>query len=441
MTFSDLNLNRSLLNALDDMGFVTPTPIQEKAFSVIMSSKDVIGIAQTGTGKTYAYLLPILRQITFSKQKHPRVLIVVPTRELVVQVVEELKKLTPYINIRYAGIYGGTNINNDKQVVFAGLDILVATPGRLLDLTLDGILKLKTIRKLVIDEVDEMLDLGFRPQLITLLDLLPKNRQNILFSATLTFEVDKLLNEFFKSPIKIEVSASGSPLDTITQLAYPVPNFYTKVNFLTTLLKDKTTFRKVLIFVKNKNQATILFNEFELAFPKQTQVIHSNKTQNYRLRSVHNFENNLFSFLIATDIVARGIDLTNVSHVINFNIPKKPENYIHRIGRTGRAEQKGTSISLFTEEEAEYLSEIEVLMFTEIEVLDLPLTIEISEAMIDEEMPKSIRESNNDRRSTTIGSGFHEKKDKNKKTNLGGSYRREIAKKYKKPLTRGQKRK
>lgn len=443
MTFSELNLNRFLLNALDDLGITTPTPIQEKSFSVIMSSKDVIGIAQTGTGKTYAYLLPILRQITYSNQKFPRVLIVVPTRELVVQVVQELKNLTPYINIRYAGIYGGTNINNDKQLVFKGLDILVATPGRLLDLALDGILKLKSIQKLVIDEVDEMLNLGFRPQLTTLLDILPKKRQNILFSATLTKEVDDLLEDFFKSPIKIEVGKSGSPLDTIEQQAYPVPNFYTKVNFLVSLLKDEETYKKVLVFVKNKNQANILFNELQTLLPKKAQVIHSNKTQNYRLRSIENFEKNVFQVLIATDIVARGIDLSDVSHVINMNIPKKPENYIHRIGRTGRAEQKGTSISFFTEDEAEYLGEIELLMNREIDVYDLPESIEISEELIDEEIPRDPQEMNNDGRSksTELGSGFHEKKEKNKKVNLGGSYRREIAKKYKKPKTRAPKRK
>lgn len=445
MTFADLNLNRFLLNALDDLGLKTPTPIQEQAFSVIMSSKDVIGIAQTGTGKTYAYLLPILRQLTYSDQKSPRVLIVVPTRELVVQVVQEIKNLTPYINIRYAGIYGGTNINTDKKLIYEGMDILVATPGRLLDLALDGILKLKTIQKLVIDEVDEMLNLGFLPQLSTLLDILPKKRQNILFSATLTLEVENLLDTFFKSPVKIQVGKSGSPLDTIEQKAYPVPNFYTKVNFLLSLLKDKEVYHKVLVFVKNKNQANILFNELEIAIPKQAQVIHSNKTQNYRLRSVENFEKNKFPVLIATDIVARGIDLSDVSHVININIPKKPENYIHRIGRTGRAEQKGTSISLFTEDEAEYLGEIELLMNREIDVYDLPDSIEISEQLIDEEIPhdESSVEINNDTRkpSSDLGSGFHEKKEKNKKVNLGGSYRREIAKKYKKPKTRAPKRK
>jgi len=290
MTFSDLNLNRFLLDALTEMGFTTPTPIQEKAFPEIMSGKDMVGIAQTGTGKTFAYLLPILKQLPFSTQKHPRVLIIVPTRELVVQIVKEIKSLTPNINVRFAGVYGGTNLNKQKQLVYEGQDILVATPGRLLDLALDGILKLKHIQKLVIDEVDEMMNLGFRPQLITLLDLLPKKRQSVLFSATLTKEVAGLLDQFFKSPVKIEIASSGSPLDTIEQQAYPVPNFYTKINFLVQLLKDKDTFKKTLVFVKNKKQANILFEELEVLIPGQTNVIHSNKTQNYRLRAVNNFE-------------------------------------------------------------------------------------------------------------------------------------------------------
>ncbi|WP_456462982.1 DEAD/DEAH box helicase [Lutibacter sp.] len=443
MNFSDLNLNRFLLDALTEMGFETTTPIQEKAFSEIMSGKDIVGIAQTGTGKTFAYLLPILKQLTFSTQKHPRVLIIVPTRELVVQVIKDIENLTPYINVRFAGVYGGTNLNKQKQLVYEGQDILVATPGRLLDLALDGVLKLKFIQKFVIDEVDEMMNLGFRPQLVTLLDLLPKKRQSILFSATLTKEVSGILNQFFKSPVKIEIASSGSPLDTIKQLAYPVPNFYTKINFLVHLLKNKETFTKVLVFVKNKKQANILFEEMEELLPGETNVIHSNKTQNYRLRAVKNFEKGFFNILIATDIIARGLDLTDVSHVINFNIPEEPENYMHRIGRTGRAEQEGTAISFFTEEEADYLGEIELLMNTEIDVLDLPETIEISTQKIAEEMPKIAPERTG--KKTTIaepsGAAFHEKKEKNRRVNLGGSYRREIAKKYKKPKTRGQKRK
>ena len=443
MNFSDLNLNKFLLDALDEMGFTTPTPIQERAFPEIMSGKDMVGIAQTGTGKTYAYLLPILKQLSYSEQKHPRVLIIVPTRELVVQVIDELTTLTPYINVRFAGVYGGTNLNKQKQLVYQGQDILVATPGRLLDLALDGILKLKQIQKLVIDEVDEMMNLGFRPQLITLLDLLPKNRQSIMFSATLTNEVSAILGQFFKSPTKVEIATSGSPLDTIKQLAYPIPNFYTKLNFLVDLLKDQETFKKVLVFVKNKKQANILYEECELLLPGETDVIHSNKTQNYRLRSVKHFEMGFFKVLIATDIIARGLDLTDVTHVINFDIPKEPENYIHRIGRTGRAEQEGTAISFFTEEESDYLGEIEFMMNTEIDVLDLPENIEVSTNLIGEEMPKVEPEKTGKKTTITEPSGaaFHEKKEKNSRVNLGGSYRREIAKKYKKPKTRGQKRK
>jgi ATP-dependent RNA helicase RhlE len=443
MTFSDLNLNKFLLNALEDLGYTVPTPIQEKAFSTIMSSRDVVGIAQTGTGKTIAYLLPILRQLSFSEQKFPRVLIVVPTRELVVQVVQDIENLTPYMNVRYAGIYGGTNINPQKQLVYDGLDILVATPGRLLDLALDGILKLKHIRKFVIDEVDEMLNMGFRPQLENLLDMLPQKKQNILFSATLTHEVENLLDTYFKAPVKIEIAASGSPLANIQQLAYPVPNFYTKLNFLVHLLQNRETFKKVLIFVKNKRQANLLYETFNELIPDMVGLIHSNKTQNFRLRSIKKFDRGSFPYLIATDIVARGLDFTEVSHVINFDVPKEVENYIHRMGRTGRAEQEGVVISFFNEEEADYLGEIELFMNTEIEVLDLPESIEISSQMTEEELPKEEPEpSSRKKKSTeTRGAAFHEKKEKNSKVNLGGSYRREITKKYKKPKTRGQKRK
>jgi ATP-dependent RNA helicase RhlE len=226
-------------------------------------------------------------------------------------------------------------------------------------------------------------------------------------------------------------------------LAYPVPNFYTKINFLVQLLKDKDTFKKVLVFVKNKKQANILYEELEGLIPGDTNVIHSNKTQNYRLRAVTNFEKGFFNVLIASDIIARGLDFTDVSHVINFNIPEEPENYMHRIGRTGRAEQEGTAISFFNEEEAEYLGEIELLMNTEIDVEDLPEHILISTQLIDEEMPKVEPENTGKKKSVTEPSGpaFHEKKEKNSRVNLGGSYRREIAKKYKKPKTRGQKRK
>ncbi|MCL4170793.1 UNVERIFIED_CONTAM: hypothetical protein GTU68_056268, partial [Idotea baltica] len=207
--FEDLNLNTALYNALNDLGFTTPTPIQAEAFNVVASGKDMVGIAQTGTGKTFAYMLPILKNLKFSTQDNPRILVLVPTRELVVQVVEEIEKLSKYINNRVLGVYGGTNINTQKQAIAEGIDILVATPGRLYDLALTRVLQLKSIQKLVIDEVDVMLDLGFRHQLINIFDMLPPKRQNIMFSATMTQDVDLLINDFFKGPEKVSIAVSG----------------------------------------------------------------------------------------------------------------------------------------------------------------------------------------------------------------------------------------
>src|SRR5688572_13088633 len=212
MTFDELNLNTPLLNALSDLGYIHPTTIQHKAFSVIMSGRDVVGIAQTGTGKTFAYLLPCLRQWKFSKEKVPQILILVPTRELVVQVLEEIQKLSKYMSVSATGVYGGTNINTQIGEVMKGVEIIVATPGRLIDLSLKGALKLKAIKKLVIDEVDEMLNLGFRSQLKLVLDLLPLKRQNIMFSATMTKDVEVLIHDFFNQPLKIEAAPTGTPL-------------------------------------------------------------------------------------------------------------------------------------------------------------------------------------------------------------------------------------
>ncbi|HEX3010051.1 MAG TPA: DEAD/DEAH box helicase, partial [Bacteroidales bacterium] len=236
MKFDDLNLNTPLRNALNDLGFETPTPIQEMAYPVVMSGKDVVGLAQTGTGKTFAYLLPILRQLKFSDQRQPRVLIVLPTRELVMQVVGEIEKLTKYMNVRYAGVYGGTNINTQKKMIYGGLDILVATPGRLVDLTMSGILRLNDIQKLVIDEVDEMLALGFRPQTIQILELLPAKRQNLMFSATLTEDVQQMIEDFFSDPQWLEVGSKHTPVEQISHVLYALPNIRTKVNMLSYLL-------------------------------------------------------------------------------------------------------------------------------------------------------------------------------------------------------------
>src|ERR1700754_1648994 len=261
MTFSDFNLNKPLQDALADLGFQNPTSIQQKVFSVIMSGRDVCGIAQTGTGKTIAYLLPCLRQLTFSKSRTPQFLILVPTRELVAQVVQSIKDLTTYMTLQTVGIYGGVNINTQRAEVENGLDILVATPGRLYDLVLSGALRLNGVKKLVIDEVDEMLNLGFLPQLRNILDLLPPKRQNLLFSATITEEVDTLMDTYFNNPERIEAAPTGTPVENIDQKVFEVPNFNTKVNLLELLLERDPEMTKVLVFVATKQLADQLFEK------------------------------------------------------------------------------------------------------------------------------------------------------------------------------------
>lgn len=439
--FDQLNLSNPLKNALSDLGFLIPTAIQASAYSVIMSGRDVVGISQTGTGKTFAYLLPLLRELKYSQELHPKVLILVPTRELVVQVVDQIESLTTYMNVRTLGVYGGTNINTQKDKVAEGMDILVATPGRLYDLVLHKSVQLKGVKKVVIDEVDVMLDLGFRFQLTNIFDLLPNKRQHIMFSATMTAEVDSLIDDFFIAPEKITVALSGTPLDNIAQTCYPVPNFYTKANLLENLLLDKEEYQKVLIFVSSKKNADRLFDVLKVQYESELCIIHSNKSQNYRLRSLDQFNRGKNRILIATDVIARGLDLENVSHVINMDTPAYPENYMHRIGRTGRAEKEGKSILFFTNDEQEQKAAIEGLMDLQIPENTLPEEIEISKELIPEERPRIFQPeiSNRTGNKNPRGEETHEKKDKNMKVNMGGSYRRELAKKYKKPKTRGDK--
>lgn len=441
MTFDDLNLNKPLLNALQDLQFTTPTTIQQKAFSVVMSGRDVCAIAQTGTGKTFAYLLPCLRQWAFTKERFPQILVMVPTRELVVQVVEAVQKLTAYMSFEVAGFYGGTNMNPQMEVAAGKLDMVVATPGRLVDIVLSGTLKLKNIKKLVIDEVDEMLNLGFRAQLKNILDLLPPKRQNLLFSATITPEVQALADEFFNNPVVIEAAPTGTPVANISQSLYQVPNFNTKVNLLELLFREREDMTKVLVFVSTKQLADELYERLEADMPGKVGLIHSNKEQNYRFNSVRNFQNGTFRLLIATDIIARGLDIAEVTHVLNFDMPEQPESYIHRIGRTGRLDKKGNAISFVTPAEAAQLDSVQQLMNYTVPVTPLPENLEISTVLTKAEMPETIVPNivlKQPKREA--GAAFHEKKAKNKKVNVKVSHKEKMMLKYGKPKTRGKKR-
>ena len=420
MTFEQFHLPKSVQKAIDELGFTTPTPIQEKSFSVIMSGRDMMGIAQTGTGKTFAYLLPLLKLYKFTPTETPKIVILVPTRELVVQVVEEVEKLTKYMSVRTLEIYGGVNINTQKKAVYEGVDILVGTPGRTMDLALDAVIRFDETQKLVIDEFDEMLNLGFRTQLTALLAMMKTKRQNILFSATMTDEVDAVLNDFFDFPEEVTLAASGTPLENITQVTYNVPNFNTKVNLLKHLLETNESMERVLVFVNNKKISDMLHTRIEEDFEGQFGVIHSNKSQNYRLSTMAEFQEGNLRGLITTDIMARGLDISNISHVINFELPEFPELYMHRIGRTGRADATGTAISFITPREEEFKVEVEVLMNQELAIADFPEEVEISSKLIEPEKDKQPIKFLMKKQSLKGDGAFHEKDKKNKKVNLGG---------------------
>lgn len=436
-TFDSLNLPKSLQKAIVDLGFTELTPIQEKSFSVILSGRDMMGIAQTGTGKTFAYLLPLLKQYQFSTSDNPKIVVIVPTRELVVQVVEEAKKLTKYMSVRVLGVYGGVNINTQKKAVYEGVDLLVATPGRLMDLALDNVVRFDDMKKLVIDEFDEILNLGFRAQLTSILAMMKDKRQNILFSATMTEDVDDVINGYFDFPEEVSLAPSGTPLEKIQQLRYDVPNFTTKLNLLKHLIATDDNMERVLIFVNNKRIVEWVHEKIEADFPGRFGVIHSNKSQNYRLNTLADFQKGNLQGIITTDIMARGLDIRDITHVFNLEIPEVPEQYIHRIGRTGRADKTGIALSFVSPREEEWFLEAEVLMNLEVEELEIPEEVEISTTLLEFEKKKQKIKLVLKRPKISEGGGaFHEKKDKNKKVNLGGPGRRNPKKT--KPVNRGR---
>lgn len=435
MTFRDLNLKKQLWSALDDLGYDVPTTIQAASFNVMMSGKDTIGIAQTGTGKTLAYLLPCLCMWEFSKEPHPQILIIVPTRELVVQVVREVEKLTAYMNVAVSGVYGGANMSTQAKMVLQGLDILVGTPGRIRDLAASGSLQLKHAKKVVIDEVDETLSLGFRPQLLQIFEFLPAKRQHMVFSATLSEEVSQFLDDYLIMPARVEAARAGLPLSKIDQTGYRVPNFLSKVSLLRNIIEQIGVNSKILVFVSSRTLADLLFDEIEASFIDKIGVIHSNKSQNSRFDTVRDFQTGDIRILIATDLIARGIDVTDVSHVINFDIPESPENYIHRIGRTGRADKNGIAITFVSEKDESILLAIQEFMQQQILFKEVPNDVLLVKDILEFEKPKisipekSIKLPQRENK----GASFHEKKAKNKKVNVRYNHKKAMQEKYGKP--------
>lgn len=416
MTFDQFDLNKQLLNAVADLGYTEASPIQEKAIPMILHGHDVLGIAQTGTGKTAAYLLPLLMKIKYAQGQHIRCLILAPTRELAVQINEAVGELGKYTDLRHAAIYGGTGSKVQIEALQAGLDILVATPGRFTDLYLKGEIVTKQIQYMILDEADKMMDMGFMHQIRKILEVIPRKRKNLLFSATFPEKVERLSDEFLEAPLRIEVTPQATAAATVEQRLYELPNFRAKINLIGHILSTTDDIKRGIIFCRTKTVADNVFHYLErkVVGPENIRVIHANKGQNTRLNSINAFKEGSIRVLVATDVAARGIDIQEVSHVINFDVPVIYEDYVHRIGRTGRANHSGIAITFMTPPEAYHIDKIEKIIRTQIPRVPIPAGVDIPETPF-EESQAMLREIDEQRKKEdpTFQGAFHEKKAKN----------------------------
>ncbi len=410
--FEDFKLNRQLFNAIEDMGYKTPTPVQIKAIPPILGGHDLIGIAQTGTGKTAAYLLPLLFKIKYAQGQHPRALILAPTKELCIQIFNNLNDLSKYCGTRHACLYGGIGPKAQIENLDQGVDIVVSTPGRFLDIYRRGALTNKEIRTFILDEADKMMDMGFAPQIREILEKIPRKRQNLLFSATFPEKVQAMADEFLEFPVKIEITPQSTPAETVKQFFYKTPNLKTKINLLENLLRD-TQYKKVIVFTRTKETANNTFKYINRKFPEQARVIHANKSQNSRINAFNAFSSGEIRILVTTDVSARGVDIEGITHVINFDVPRVYEEYVHRIGRTGRAQNVGTAISFVNEVEEMHLSEIEKLINHQIPEIPLPKDVKIVETSKEEEKKIAVEIDKRKRaKDPSFKGAFHEKKQK-----------------------------
>ncbi|WP_199140790.1 DEAD/DEAH box helicase [Pedobacter sp. ASV12] len=411
-SFEEFKLNRQILNAVADAGFTVATPIQEKAISPVLSGQDIFGIAETGTGKTAAYVLPMLMKLKYAQGDSPRALILAPTRELAMQIAEQVKLFATYTDLRTVVIFGGIGPKTQKEQIKAGVDILIATPGRFLDLYLSGDINPKYLQFLVLDEADKMMDMGFIGSIHRILEVVPRKRQNLLFSATMSELVHKIAGDFLKHPTLVQVAEQATPAGTVTQVLYEVPNFKTKINLLQHLLKDDEAFNRLIIFCKTKTVADNIYSNMMRRFGEDAvRVIHANKGQNTRINSINDFKEGNIRILVATDVASRGIDVSDVSHVINFDVPIVTEDYVHRIGRTGRAFATGDAITFCNEAEKYYLKKIEKLIRQTIARLPIPDEVFVEETPY-EERQQLAREIDNQKRKEDpdFKGAFHEKK-------------------------------
>lgn len=411
-SFEKFELNRQLLNAVADAGYTEPTPIQDKAIPLIMKGHDVLGIAQTGTGKTAAYLLPILMKIKYAQGKMPRCIIFAPTRELVIQIDKAVAELAKYTDLRHTAIYGGLGPKTQIEAIEQGVDIIVATPGRFMDLYLREKILVKDLKIMVLDEADKMMDMGFMPQIRKILEVIPRKRQNLLFSATFADKVEKLSEEFLEYPTRVEVTPQATTAETVKQRMFEVPNTQTKINLLKYLFEVEGV-QKAMIFTRSKEVADYVYNSMvqKIVPFSKIRVIHANKGQNTRINSMDAFREGDVSVLVATDVASRGIDIQQVSHVINFDVPLIYEDYVHRIGRTGRAHQIGEAITFLSIAEEYHIKKIEKIIRMEIPREEIPVEVEIVATPF-EENQAYLREVDDQRKKEdpTFKGAFHEKK-------------------------------
>lgn len=436
--FENLKLNRQLLDAVKELGFTEATPIQLKAIPLILAGHDVLGIAQTGTGKTAAYVLPLLMKVKYAQGVNPRALILAPTRELALQIDQNISELGANLDLRHTVVYGGTGAKVQIEAIKKGIDILVATPGRLLDLYMREELILKEIKTLVLDEADKIMDMGFMPQIRRILEVIPVKRQNLLFSATMSDKVLTLSEEFLEYPEKVEVTPQATAVETVEQVLYKVPNFKTKINLLELLLRDEKTFNRVIVFTKAKSTADSIGKYLIRKIAGETKVIHANKGQNTRINVIDAFKAGGVRTLVTTDVASRGIDIDLVSHVINFDVPLIYEDYVHRIGRTGRAKNLGAAITFATEADLYHIEKIQKLIRQTVPVKDLPRDLEIAETEFEEQQEIAREVDNQKKRENPDFKGaFHEKKNPVKKP-LKKSGSKPDKKKSGKPFQKGK---
>lgn len=416
MRFEDLKLTRQFLNAIEEAGYDEATPIQQRAIPPLRAGQDVIGIAQTGTGKTAAFLLPLLQTLKYAQGEAPRALVFAPTKELVVQIHQEALKFASYTDLRIVAFYGGVGPKQQIESIENGVDLIVTTPGRFLEIYSRGHIETKKIKHIVLDEADRMMDMGFMPQIRQVQEVIPNKRQNILFSATFPPRVERLADEFLLWPTRIEVTPESTPVSTVTQFKLALPNLRTKIAFIEWYVREKLGEDRLLVFTRRKEEAENLYKFLQRTFEIGIRAVHSNKGQNSRINAMNEFRSGDVQILIATDVASRGIDVPETQWVINASVPRDPHDYIHRIGRTGRAFREGSALTLFDPAEKFAMERIESLTgdaileypeLPELEPFETPKREKQEQAReIDRELKK---------RDPEYKGAFHEKKRKSGK--------------------------